>query len=540
VHSSTHNPQGEIPKSTVRLLLTHTLYPPHKHQHPTATIVPDRSTRHRLLHLLPRGLVSSAPSSPTRRALSRASTISSEDLHRRCGSPKGGAARTAAAFGSGGVAAFGSGCTGGIDSGEAAEGVVQRAADIPIRVIVAGCTAARRQGLLDGFKQHAPAGSSVVFVHSDGGGGNSIADRQQQAAGAERPQPQPPSPAPAGGSSGGGSSLDDAGAADCLHPEPVTVHDMHALRPVSADALVAAGLADADALVLAACGDCSAPGAATQGADAQLLCELLAIQEALESCRGGIRAATAGGARGLDGSDWGTGVRSGAPGEGSRGSFAGGGRGSSGGVRRELHVVCLVRSYGMRRTAQAFLRSMLTRRLFSFELLIADELVAAALVQVGVALVRVAQWGLGVSVQRSGGVWVDDHYQLLTPVYSTPTLCFRITNQTKPSPLPSPPAFPQIATHPHNSQVFDRLLLQHRGSTQLTMQPASQYGFGGGTAAAFGAVAEAAMRASRVVALGYRKADGRMLLAPAAADVVEWDEGDELVVIADEDAPPLT
>ncbi|KIY97896.1 hypothetical protein MNEG_10069 [Monoraphidium neglectum] len=290
---------------------------------------------------------------------------------------------------------------GGGDAAAAASAASPLAARPPVRVIVAGCGAARRQGLTEGFRRQAPPGSSIVFVHSD----------------------------PAGLEAAGG-----------------------------AEALLAAGVAEADALVLASCSEPSgAFGAATQAADAVLMCELLSLQELLERCRP-PPASDAGGAP-----DAAT-APPGGPG-------GGGGGGGSGGGRRQLHVVCLVGSYGMRRTAKAFLRSML-RRAFSFELLIGDELVSAALVQ--------------------------------------------------------------IATHPHNGDVFERLLLHRRGGTQLAMVPAAAYGFGrGGGWATFGLVAEEVMQSGRALALGYRRADGRMLLAPAPDDLVRWSEGDELVVMAD-------
>jgi hypothetical protein len=100
-------------------------------------------------------------------------------------------------------------------------------------------------------------------------------------------------------------------------------------------------------------------------------------------------------------------------------------------------------------------------------------------------------------------------------------------------PAPLPPTA-QIATHPHNGDVFERLLLHRRGGTQLAMVPAAAYGFGrGGGWATFGLVAEEVMQSGRALALGYRRADGRMLLAPAPDDLVRWSEGDELVVMAD-------
>lgn len=94
---------------------------------------------------------------------------------------------------------------------------------------------------------------------------------------------------------------------------------------------------------------------------------------------------------------------------------------------------------------------------------------------------------------------------------------------------------PQIATHPHNAQVFERLLLRRRGGTQLTMAHAAAYAPARAGPASFGAVAEEALR-SRALAVGYRRYDGRLLLAPSPDDVVDWCEGDELVVIVDEDA----
>lgn len=97
------------------------------------------------------------------------------------------------------------------------------------------------------------------------------------------------------------------------------------------------------------------------------------------------------------------------------------------------------------------------------------------------------------------------------------------------------PARPQIATHRHNAAVFERLLLQRRGGTRLSMVPAAAHGAAPGAAAQFGAVAEAALHA-RALAVGYRHADGRMLLAPPPGDLVIWGEGDELVVILDEGA----
>jgi hypothetical protein len=67
------------------------------------------------------------------------------------------------------------------------------------------------------------------------------------------------------------------------------------------------------------------------------------------------------------------------------------------------------------------------------------------------------------------------------------------------------------------------------------MVPAAAHGAAPGAAAQFGAVAEAALHA-RALAVGYRHADGRMLLAPPPGDLVIWGEGDELVVILDEGA----
>lgn len=108
---------------------------------------------------------------------------------------------------------------------------------------------------------------------------------------------------------------------------------------------------------------------------------------------------------------------------------------------------------------------------------------------------------------------------------------------TPTSPPSSPPnCTPQIATHPNNSMVFERLLQHRRGGTQLTMVPATVYPSvrraRGDSPLAFGALAEEVMRC-RALAIGYRRADGRMLLAPAADEEVEWGEGDELVVLAD-------
>jgi hypothetical protein len=89
-------------------------------------------------------------------------------------------------------------------------------------------------------------------------------------------------------------------------------------------------------------------------------------------------------------------------------------------------------------------------------------------------------------------------------------------------------------THPSNQLVLDRLLLRggRAGGPRLAMVPAAAYGFAAGVSVAFGVAAEALLRA-RVLALGYRRGDGRMLLAPAAGDIVDWGEGDEFVVIAD-------
>jgi hypothetical protein len=89
-----------------------------------------------------------------------------------------------------------------------------------------------------------------------------------------------------------------------------------------------------------------------------------------------------------------------------------------------------------------------------------------------------------------------------------------------------------MAMHPSNRLVFERLLLHGSGGggAHVSMAPAATFGFGHGVSVAFGVVAEALLRA-RVLALGYRRADGRMLLAPAPGDAVEWGEGDELVAI---------
>ncbi|KAI8468394.1 MAG: hypothetical protein J3K34DRAFT_522950 [Monoraphidium minutum] len=322
-----------------------------------------------------------APAAPAR-VLSRASTMSSEDLlcrHRASGDGGGASedllCRHRASGDGGGAAAAGA-------AGDGARAPPRGGARPPVRVIVAGCGAAQRKGLAEGFRRQAPPGSSVVFVHSDAGCGADLSEEWG-------PAPPPPRAPPAPG----------GGPPPPLPPPAVAVRELYAPRPTAAAALLAAGAGAADALVLASRGGPAGGfGAAAQAADAQLL-------------------------------------------------------------------------YGMRRTAKAFLHAML-RRAFSFELLIGDELMSAALVQ--------------------------------------------------------------IATHPHNRQVFERLLLARRGGPQLAMAPAAAYGFGRGASAAFGDVAEAVLRA-RGLALGYRRADGRMLLAPAPGDAVDWGDGDELVVMVDQD-----
>lgn len=91
----------------------------------------------------------------------------------------------------------------------------------------------------------------------------------------------------------------------------------------------------------------------------------------------------------------------------------------------------------------------------------------------------------------------------------------------------------QVATHPLNSAVFERLLERRlRGAPQLAMAPAAAFGAAGGSGLSFGAAAEAAMCAG-VLPIGYRRHDGRMLLAPAHDEAVGWADGDELVVVAD-------
>jgi hypothetical protein len=300
---------------------------------PPASILPAAAAR-RALRLPALGAAAAAAlawrgAAPAQRALSRASTISSEELarHARAPPPSGGS-------------------PGGspTDCG-------------PIRVIVAGGGPARRRGLLAGLRQHSPHGSTVVFVHCGGGGGGD--DVSGEPGRTVHPA--------AGSAPGGGDAPPGGGAAG------LSVQELAAPRPTSPAALLAAGLQDADALVLASCGDALPPGQAAQAADAALLCDLLAVQEALE-------------ARPWRRSEGGSAVGAGAAGAARAHTTSSGGGARP--PRGQLHVVCLVRSYGLRRTAQAFLQALAPRRAFSFELLIADELAAAALVQVGLRAAR--------------------------------------------------------------------------------------------------------------------------------------------------------
>jgi hypothetical protein len=480
-----------------------TPHPPHDLKPHAAAILPGRTTRRRL------GLNlggSPNPAAAAQRALSRASTVSSSDLTRRCHSPRGRPAASHLSGGSGGGADRWEGGDGdGDDGGDDKRG------EPSIRVIVAGCGPARRKGLLEGFQEHAPAGSTVTFVHSDGSSAAPASAPGSSSAGGCGSCGAPNgfgrlhSASTEEGATGGTA----AGEGDGSASDGLRVSEVVAPSPISSEALIAAGLPEADALVISSCGGGAAPGGGAQAADALLMCELLAVQEALEACGGrqqhGLQQQQHSSQQQQNESQQQQQQRKGeaeeeqegqqgrTPFGGVRGFDDGGDRqvSTAAGVRRQLHVVCLVRSYGMRRTAQAFLRS-LSRRAFSFELLIADELVAAALVQ--------------------------------------------------------------IATHPHNSLVFDRLLLNRRGGTRLTMIPATAYGFGlgssadaggasgggssgsgGGIAAAtFGTVAEAVLK-HRVLAVGYRRADGRLLLAPSPDEVVDWVTGDELVALVDED-----
>lgn len=103
-----------------------------------------------------------------------------------------------------------------------------------------------------------------------------------------------------------------------------------AVNPWAPDALIAAGIHQADALIIGT-DTCLTAGEA----DCSVVSSLLGVQQALKAV---------------------------AP-------------------QHRLHVAAKMQSYGMRRTTQAFLSSML-QRAFSFELLIADEYVSAVLTQV--------------------------------------------------------------------------------------------------------------------------------------------------------------
>lgn len=86
-----------------------------------------------------------------------------------------------------------------------------------------------------------------------------------------------------------------------------------------------------------------------------------------------------------------------------------------------------------------------------------------------------------------------------------------------------------MAQDPATSLVMDQLLVQTTGCS-LVMWPAEVLGFRLDTAVTFRDVCRATRRHSGT-ALGYRRADGRMLMAPAAADEVCFQKGDTVVAI---------
>lgn len=86
-----------------------------------------------------------------------------------------------------------------------------------------------------------------------------------------------------------------------------------------------------------------------------------------------------------------------------------------------------------------------------------------------------------------------------------------------------------MAQDPATSLVMDQLLIQTSGPG-LLMLPADALGLRIGRTVSFRQVNNAARR-RRSTALGYRRADGRMLLAPFDADEVCFSAGDRIVVV---------
>jgi hypothetical protein len=90
----------------------------------------------------------------------------------------------------------------------------------------------------------------------------------------------------------------------------------------------------------------------------------------------------------------------------------------------------------------------------------------------------------------------------------------------------------QVAQDPTSAMALDQLLVHPHGpGSGLCIWPASYLGFACGCPTSFCSVRKAARRKGSC-AVGYRRADGRMLLVPPGDHSLTFEQGDQVVVIA--------
>jgi hypothetical protein len=172
-----------------------------------------------------------------------------------------------------------------------------------------------------------------------------------------------------------------------------------------------------------------------------------------------------------------------------------------GGLRR-LHVVADVASCSVRRALQCFLSSVLLQCGFSYEIMVLDEFAAGMLVSVSVVqegiFATVRRHGAGLSSCAEAEKLVVLRAQLGSNVWAGLLLLLLLLLQ--------------VAQDLSNALVLQSLLEDQAGRV-LCMLTLQDLGLAAGPCV-WSDVMEAA-RPHRCTALGYRRADGRMVLVPS-------------------------